>query len=55
MRRESINKAVAPKEWLKFKRWFKAACTSSQMTAEEAYKSLGYTLPKPKKDVSEHP
>lgn len=38
----SINKTVAPKKWTDFKRWYKAACNLPDVTAEEAYKSLGY-------------
>ena len=46
----SINKNLAPSDYKKFKRWYKTAC-SLDMTADEAYKSLGYKLPK--KDVRE--
>ena len=40
----SINKKVAPSNWLKFRRWFKAAC-NLPMSAEEAFNSLGYKVP----------
>ena len=48
----SINKAAAPKDWGEFKRWYKAACSSLDLSAEDAYKSLGYKVPVKKKDVS---
>jgi hypothetical protein len=41
----TINKVVAPADWMKFQVWYKLACTSSNLTAEEAYKSLGYKIP----------
>ena len=41
----SINKSAAPTEWLKFKRWYKAAC-NLPLSAEEAFTSLGYKVPK---------
>lgn len=55
MQEWSINKAVAPEKWIDFKRWFKAACNLSNkgVTAEEAYKSLGYKVPQ--KNVRKNP
>lgn len=41
----SINKKLAPKKWEDFKRWYKAACNLPDISAEEAYKSLGYKVP----------
>jgi len=37
-----INKALAPKKWTEFKRWYKLACSSCSLSAEDAYKKLGY-------------
>lgn len=54
MGKVTINKVVAPKEWGKFKKWFKLL-HNADTTAEDAYLSLGYKLPKPKEDVREHP
>lgn len=41
----SIDKNLAPKDFKKFKRWYKAACNFKDVSVEEAYKSLGYKLP----------
>ena len=42
-----INKDVAPKDWVKFKRWFKLPSLNIPFTAEEAWvQLLGYKLPK---------
>jgi hypothetical protein len=40
-----INKSVAPKGWTDFKRWYPLACNLPNVSAEEAFKSLGYKLP----------
>jgi hypothetical protein len=53
MEKWTINKNVAPKKWTDFKRWYKAACNLPDVTAEEAFQSLGYKLPK--KDVTDKP
>jgi hypothetical protein len=42
-----INKDVAPKDWVKFKRWFKLPSLNIPFTAEEAWvQLLGRKLPK---------
>ena len=46
----SVNPKAAPKEWTKFRRWHKAACTSDPMTATERFIDLGGVIPK--KNVS---
>jgi len=47
MKKVYINKAIAPIEWNKFKRWYKVACASCSLSVEDAYKSLGYVRKSP--------
>ena len=46
----SINKNAAPNKWTDFKRWYKAACNLPDVTAEQAFESLGYKVPKKDED-----
>lgn len=41
----SINEKAAPKRWVKFRRWHKAACASDPLTSEERFKELGGIIP----------
>jgi hypothetical protein len=43
-----INIAVniAPKEWTKFRRWHKLACSLDNLSAEERWVKMGNQLPK---------
>ena len=42
----SVNTKVAPTDWVKFKRWHKAACPSDPLSAEERFVKIGGKLPK---------
>jgi len=46
-----INELVAPKEWSKFKRWHKVACTSDPLSAEERFIQIGGKIPKKDDDI----
>jgi len=50
MVRFEINKSVAPKDWDKFKAWFKKNLPNFPASVEDAYKSLGHKIPEKMKD-----